>query len=114
MLLPKNASRIHEFVNQTRTLIVAVSLACLEITFIVCWCCYLLFRWEYKTSVICHNANTQNLKFARRNRPEALATHRCEAFENLLHIDIAPVRRTLSGIYIQNGCNDGFYRYKYI
>ena len=30
------------------------------------WCCYiLLFRLEYKTSVICHNVNTQNVKIAR-------------------------------------------------
>ena len=27
-----------------------------------------------------------------------LASHRRETFENLLHIDIAPVRRTLAGI----------------
>ena len=114
MLLSKNASRIHEFVHQTRTLLVAVSLACLEITFIVCWCCQLLFRLEYRTSVTCHNVNTQNLKFARRNRPDILASHRCKAFENLLHIDIAPVRRILSGNYIQNEFNNDFYRYKYI
>ena len=29
----------------------------------------LLFRFEYKTSVICHNVNTQNVKIARRDRP---------------------------------------------
>ena len=40
----------------------------------------------------------QNVKFARRDRQHILASHRCEAFENLLHIDIAPVRRTLSRI----------------
>ena len=57
----------------------------------------LLFRLEYKTSVICHNVNTQTLKIARRDRSHILTLHRCEAFENLLHIDIAPVRRTLSG-----------------
>ena len=27
----------------------------------------LLFRLEYKTSVICHNVNTQNVKIARRD-----------------------------------------------
>ena len=27
----------------------------------------LLFRLEYKTSVICHNVNTQNVKIARRH-----------------------------------------------
>ena len=59
----------------------------------------LLFRFEYKTSVICHNVNTQNVKIARRDRPHLLASHRCETFENLLHIDMSPVRRTLSGIW---------------
>ena len=65
----------------------------------------LLFRLEYKTSVICHNVSAQNLKLARRDRPYILASHRCEAFENLLHIaniDIAPVRRTLSRILHSN------------
>ena len=57
----------------------------------------LLFRFEYKTSVIRHNVNTQNVKIARRDRPHILASHRCEPFENLLHIDMSPVRRTFSG-----------------
>ena len=58
-----------------------------------------LFRLEYKTSAIFHDVNTHNVKIARRDRPHILASHRCEAFENLLHIDIASVRgRTLSGI----------------
>ena len=59
----------------------------------------LLFRLEYKTSVVCHNVYTQKVeKIARRDRPHILASNRCEAFENLLHIDIAPLRSTLSGI----------------
>ena len=58
----------------------------------------LLFRLEYKTSVICHKVNTQNLKIARRDRPHVLASNWCETFEILLHIDIAPLRRTLSAI----------------
>ena len=57
------------------------------------------FRLEYKTSAIFHDVNTHNVKIARRDGPHILASHRCEAFENLLHIDIAPVRRPLSGIY---------------
>ena len=57
-----------------------------------------LYRLEYKTSVICHNVNTKIVKIARRDRPHILASHRCETLENLLHVDIAPVRRTLSGI----------------
>ena len=56
----------------------------------------LLFRLEYKTSVICHNVNTQNVKIARRDRPYIFASNRCETFENLLHIDIARLRRSLS------------------
>ena len=52
----------------------------------------LLIRLEYKTSVICHNVNTQTLKIARRDKSHILTSlHRCEAFENLLHTDIAPV-----------------------
>ena len=58
----------------------------------------LFFRLEYKTSVICHNVNIQNVKIERRDRPHVLASHPCETFENLLLIEIAPVRRTLSGI----------------
>ena len=58
----------------------------------------LLFRLEYKTSVVCHNVYTQKVKIARRDRPHILASNRCETFENLLHIDIAPLRSTLSGI----------------
>ena len=64
--------------------------------------CQLLIRLEYKTSVTCHNVNTKNFKFARRDRLHILASHRCEAFETL-NINIAPVRRTLSGIlHLQN------------
>ena len=77
-----------------------MSLACLEITFVVkgAGAVILLFRLEYKTSVICHNVDAQNVKIATRDRPHILASNRCETFENLLHIDIAPLRRTLSGI----------------
>ena len=59
----------------------------MEINFIVSWCCYATSRLEYKTSVDV----THNLKFARRDKPHILASHPCQAFENLLHIDIAPV-----------------------
>ena len=63
------------------------------------WCCNaIFFRFEHKTSYICHNVDTQNVKVARRDRPHIKASYWCETFENLLHIDIAPVRRTLSGI----------------
>ena len=55
----------------------------------------LFFRLEYKTSVICHNVNIQNVKIARRDRSHVLASHPDETFENRLHIEIAPVRRTL-------------------
>ena len=43
--------------------------------------CQLLIRLEYKTSVTCHNVNTKNFKFARRDRLHILASHWCEAFE---------------------------------
>ena len=58
--------------------------------------CY-LFVWNTKR-VLYFIMCTENVKIARRDRPRILVSHRCEAFENLLHIDIAPVRRTLSGI----------------
>ena len=45
-----------------------------------------------------YSINTKNEKVARRDRPHILASHRCETFENLLHFDIAPVRKTISGI----------------
>ena len=61
-------------------------------------CRYTTFRLEYKTSVVCHNVYTQKVKIARRDRLHILASNRCETFENLLHIDIAPLRSTLSGI----------------
>ena len=57
----------------TRTLLVALSLACLEITFLTAGAVMLLFRLEYKTSVICHNVNTHRVKIARRDRPQILA-----------------------------------------
>ena len=86
--------------NPTRTLLVALSLACLERSFNVKGpgAVILLFRLEYKTSVVCHNVYTQKVKIARRDRLHILASNRCETFENLLHIDIAPLRSTLSGI----------------
>ena len=71
----------------------------------------LLFRLEYKTSVICHTVNTQNVKVARRDRPLILASNRCETFKNPLHIDIAPVR-TLSGILHSKKLNDDSYQYQ--
>ena len=84
----------------TRTLLVALSLACLEMSFNVKGpgAVILLFRLGYKTSVVCHNVYTQKVKIARRDRLHILASNRCETFENLLHIDIAPLRSTLSGI----------------
>ena len=56
-------------------LLVALSLACLDISFVVkgASAVILLFRLEYKTSVICHNINTQRVKIARRDRPQILA-----------------------------------------
>ena len=85
---------------QTRTLLVALSLACLETSINVKdpGAVILLFRFKYKTSVVCYNVYTQKVKIARRDRLHILASNRCETYENLLHIDIAPLRSTLSGI----------------
>ena len=79
-----------------------MSFACLKIRFVVKGdsAVILLFRLEYKTSVICHNVNTQNVKIARRDRPLILASNRCETrLENTLHIDIAP--DLFQGFYTQ-------------
>ena len=86
--------------KKTRTLLVALSLACLEMSFVVKGPggVILLFRLEYKTNVVCHNVYTQKVKIARRDRPHILASNRCETFENLLHTDITPLRSALSGI----------------
>ena len=53
-----------EHKKKTRTLLVALSLACLEMGFIVkgAGAVILLFRLEYKTRAICHNVNTQKVK----------------------------------------------------
>ena len=61
----------------------ALSLAYLKMGFVVkgAGAVILLFRLEYKTSVICHHVNTQNVKIARRD--SILASNRCETFENL-------------------------------
>ena len=83
-------------------LLVALSLTCLVMSFNVKGpgAVILLFRLEYKTSVVCHNVytGTQKVKIARRDRLHILASNRRETFENLLHIDIVPLRSTLSGI----------------
>ena len=83
--------------RKTRTLLVVVHLACLEISFVVkgAGAVILLFRLEYKTSVICHNVNTQNVKIARRDRPHILANL------SFRHITLQKL-------------NDDFYQYKYI
>ena len=66
-----------------RKLLIALSLACLEIHFGVndAGAVKLLFRLQYKTSVIRHNVNTQKLISARGDKK---ALHRCETFQNLL------------------------------
>ena len=46
---------------------------------------YATFLFGIQT--LCHNVNNQNVKIASRERPHILPSHRCEAFENLLHID---------------------------
>ena len=50
----------------------------LEISFVVkgAGVVMLLFRFEYKKSIICRNVNTQNVKIARRDRPHILNSHR--------------------------------------
>ena len=101
---------------RTRTLLVVLSLACLEMSFTVkgAGAVILLFRLEYKMSAICHNVNTQKIKIARRDRLHILASNRCETFENLLHIDIAPLRGFSSGFrdFTLKKLNDDLYRYQ--
>ena len=83
--------------NKTGTLLVALSLACLEPKGLGDkFCCQRLW-WCYAT--FSFNVNTQNVKIARRDRQHIRLsfTPAPETFKNLLHIDNAPVRRTLSG-----------------
>ena len=83
--------------NKTGTLLVALSLACLEPKGLGDkFCCQRLW-WCYVT--FSFNVNTQNVKIARRDRPHIRLsfTPVPETFKNLLHIDNAPVRRPLSG-----------------
>ena len=60
----KIVTLILPIINLTRTLLVALRLACLEMSFVVkgAGAVILLFRLEYKTSAICHNVNTQKEK----------------------------------------------------
>ena len=60
----------------------SVGVACLEMRFVVkgAGAVLLLFRLEYKTSVICHNVNTQKVKITRRDKPHNLAPNWCETF----------------------------------
>ena len=74
----KMAARNNERSILTRTLLVGRVLLTwspwgLEISFVVKagGAVMLLFRFEYKTSVICHNVNTQNVKIARIERQTA-------------------------------------------
>ena len=68
------------FYTITRTLLVALSPWGLEISFVVkgTGAVILIFHLEYKTRVICHNVNTQNVKIARRDRPHILVSHQRE------------------------------------
>ena len=63
-----------QVLEPTRTLLVALSLACLEMSFNVKGpgAVIPLFRLEYKTSVVCHNVYTQKVKITRRDRPHSL------------------------------------------
>ena len=85
-------------VNKTRTLLVAVSLACLKVSFVVKGPGAVILHFLFVIQNECYNVYTQKVKIARRDRPHIVASYRCETFENLLHIDIAPLRSTLSGI----------------
>ena len=78
-------------------LLVALSLACLEISFVVkgVGAVILLFRLEYKMSVICHNVNTQKVRIARRDRLHNLASNQCKTFVNLdIHSFFVPDQST--------------------
>ena len=57
-----------------------------------CGAVMLLFRFEYKTSVICHNVNTQNVKIL----------HRCETFENLFILILLQSEELFEGVYTPN------------
>ena len=79
-------------------LLVALSLACSEISILVSWLCY--FFIGNTKRVLYVNVNTQNVKIERETGHLYILALRqgTEAFNNRLHIAIATVRRTLSGI----------------
>ena len=58
---------------------------------------YYFFVWNTKRVLYVIMYTQKVEKIARRDKPHILASNRCEAFENLLHVDIAPWS-TLSGI----------------
>ena len=106
---------------QTRTLLVALSLACLERSFVVSWLCY-FFVGNTKRVLKCHNVNTQNVKIVRRHRPPA---HLSPARD----LSFTPVNWSLWKPYANWYCsneensfrdftlkklNDDFYQQKYI
>ena len=96
------------YLYKTRTLLVPLSLACFDIEFIVSWWWYVTFSFGIQSECYVSYCMAQNVKFTRRDRQHISASHRCEAFENLLHIDIAPVRRTLSRILHSKNWVPGF------
>ena len=67
---------------EIRMLLVALSLACLEMSFVVKGpgAVILLFRLEYKTSVESHKVYTRKVKIAMRDRPHILASNWCETY----------------------------------
>ena len=62
------------------------------------WCCYTTFSFGIQNECICHNVKYSQRKNCMERQTQILASDRCEAFENLLHDDIAAVKRTLPGI----------------
>ena len=87
----------------TRTLLVALSLACLEMSFVVKGpgAVILLFRLEYKTSVVCHNVNTQKVKISRRDRPHISASNRCEPLKTFYILILLHWGVLFQGFYTQ-------------
>ena len=74
------------FSLRTRTLLVAFSLACLEINFIISWCGYATFSFGIQNECYMSKCKYSQLKICKERQAAHLSF---TPFENLLHIDTA-------------------------
>ena len=83
----------------------------LEISFVVkgTGAVILIVRLEYKTRVICHNVNTQNVKIARRDRPPILVSHQRENLKTFYILIMLQWGDLFQRFYTRKSENDFYY-----